>query len=134
MAVIERLDDPESATPLAAKLDALTKQRKNLERDEADLRARQAAWQQSQLDAEDIVATCRRISADMAGLTAWADQRAMAQALKVRVEVEPGGKWTARSDVVQDVVISHSCLFTTTESSIGNSTTSSCSARRQRSS
>lgn len=127
VAVIEQLEDPESAGPIAAKLDALNKQLKGLARDEADLLARRDAWQRSQIATDDILAKCRRIAGDMGRITTWADQRAMAYALKIRVDVGPGGTWTARSEIVPDAASGDSNLFTTRASSTRGSTTSSCS-------
>ncbi len=51
--------------------------------------ARQTAWQREREGMADLLTTCRRIAADMARVTDWADGRAIAQALRVRFELYP---------------------------------------------
>ncbi len=114
VAVIEHMEDPEAAGPIAAKLDALGKQLAANARDRDAVLARQAAWQSEQARMGDVFAYCRRVAADMARVTAWADRRAIAQTLKVRFELWPADqtpRWIATSEVVPDTMTSES-LYT----------------------
>jgi hypothetical protein len=111
VAVIERMEDPEAAGPIAAKLDTIGKQLKANARDREAVLARQAAWQRDRDGMTDILAMCKRIAADMSRVTEWADRRAIAQALRVRFELFPADhspRWIATSEIVPEVATSAS--------------------------
>jgi site-specific DNA recombinase len=103
IAVIQKMQNPEQAGPIAAQLDIIGKQLAANARTREAILQRQAAWQHQQAQMEDVLAHGRTVAQDMERVTDWAGRRAMAQALKARLELFPADhkpRWIATSDVM----------------------------------
>jgi site-specific DNA recombinase len=109
--VIALLEDEDSAAPIAAELDRIGKALKANTQAREDLLARQDAWQREQDMNSDVLKMCKKIACDMERVTAWADRRAIAQALQVRFELYPAAhepRWIATSKVAPEATKSPS--------------------------
>ena len=87
---VAMLDDPNAAAPLVAQLRALAERRQALDVEESALTQRQAAWQSTRLDVDNLASWCATV-ADQVDTLTWHERRMALTALGVSATIYPQG-------------------------------------------